>query len=61
MNNYSREELQEALRAIDSMHSKCTKVLPKLAMGSSQHTLLRRRIKALEISLDLVARELINS
>lgn len=30
MNNYTKEELNEALTAIDSTISKCEKVLPKL-------------------------------
>lgn len=55
---FSRAELEEALRAISSTISKCEKVLPKLAPGSSQHTLLVRRIKALVIASSLIEREL---
>ncbi len=58
MEKYTPEELQEALRAIDSTISKCEKVRPKLKPGSSQHTLLVRRIKALNIAATLIRREL---
>lgn len=55
---YSQEELQEALRAIRSTISKCEEVLPKLNEGKSQHTLTVRRIKALQIAVSLITREL---
>lgn len=55
---YSQEELSEALRAIVSTIGKCEKVLPKLREGTSQHTLLVRRIKALQIASDLINREM---
>lgn len=58
MNNYTKEELNEALTAIDSTISKCEKVLPKLKQGTSSHTLLIRRIKALRIASELISREL---
>ncbi|MFX4262488.1 hypothetical protein ACOBQJ_09815 [Pelotomaculum propionicicum] len=58
MNNYTKEELEEALRAISSTINKCEKVLPKLKQGTSQHTLLIRRIKALHIASALIAKEL---
>ncbi len=58
MDNYTKEELEEALRAIASTINKCEKVLPKLKQGTSLHTLLIRRIKALHIALTLITREL---
>lgn len=58
MDNYTKEELEEALRAIASTINKCEKVLPKLKQGTSQHTLLIRRIKALHIALTLITKEL---
>lgn len=58
MKTYSQEELEEALRALDSTIQKCKKVQPKLKEGSSQHTLLVRRIKAFTISSDLIKREI---
>jgi hypothetical protein len=58
MDNFTKEELDEALRAIDSTIAKCEKVLPKLKNGTPQHTLLIRRIKALHIASALIKREL---
>lgn len=58
MNDYTEEELKEALRAIASTISKCEKVLPKLKQGTSQHTLLVRRIKAFNIASALITKEL---
>jgi hypothetical protein len=58
MDKFTKEELEEALRAISSTVSKCEKVQPKLKQGTSQHTLLIRRIKALNIASALIRREL---
>jgi hypothetical protein len=54
----TKEDLEEALRAIVSTISKCEKVQPKLKPGTSQHTLLTRRIKALHVAAVLIQREL---
>lgn len=56
--SFSQDELAQALIALTSTISKCDKVLPKLKQGSSQHTLLTRRIKALAIAVALIKREL---
>jgi hypothetical protein len=58
MATYAGEELEEALGALLSTIRKCEKVLPKLKENSAQQTLLKRRIKALQISVDLINREL---
>ena len=58
MESYTKEELTEAIRAIESTISKCEKVMPKLRPGTAQHTLLIRRIKALSIADALIKREL---
>lgn len=58
---YTMEELLEARRSIASTLSKCDKALLKLQPGKSQHTLTARRIKAFQISLDLIGRELQNA
>lgn len=55
---YEQKELQEALRSIQSTIGKCEKVLPKLREGTSQHTLTIRRVKALQIAVTLITREL---
>ena len=58
MNTYTAEELTEARRSIDSTLHKCEKALLKLTPGKSQHTLTTRRIKAFQIALALIDREL---
>ena len=58
MNQYTKEEYTEAIRAIASTIAKCEKVLPKLKPGTSQHTLLIRRIKAFQIALTLIKEKL---
>lgn len=58
MSTYTTEELAEARRSIDSTLHKCEKALLKLTPGKSQHTLTARRIKAFQIALALIDREL---
>ena len=58
MENYTKEELEEALKSITSTLSKCEKVKMKLAEGTPQWTLLIRRIKSFEISIKLIKIEL---
>ena len=58
MSTYTTEELIEAQRSIDSTLHKCEKALLKLTPGKSQHTLTARRIKAFQIALELIDREL---
>ncbi|AWK51563.1 hypothetical protein DIC82_11220 [Clostridium beijerinckii] len=57
MEEYTREELEEALRVVSSTISNCEKMQPKFHEGTSQHTLLKNRIKALYISKSLIADE----
>ncbi len=57
MEKYTREELKEALRVVSSTISNCEKMQPKFEKGTSQHTLLKNRIKALYISKSLMADE----
>ena len=54
MDNYTKEQLSEALRVVASTISRCEKIQPKFAQGTSQYTLLRNRIKALYISKALI-------
>ncbi len=54
MDNYSQEEIHKALLLISSTISKCEKMQHKFAEGTSQHSLLRNRIKALQISKCLI-------
>ncbi len=57
MEKNTEEELAEALRAVVSIISKCEKIQPKFAEGTSQHTLLKNRIKAMYISKSLITSE----
>ncbi|GFZ33220.1 hypothetical protein CSC2_37460 [Clostridium zeae] len=57
MEKYTREELKEALQVIVSTISNCEKMQPKFAEGTSQHSLLKNRIKALYISKALITDE----
>jgi len=45
-------------RVVSSTISKCEKFQPKFAVGTSQHTLLKNRIKALYISKSLITGEI---
>ena len=54
MKEYSKDELQEALRAISSTIGKIEKVRNKETLGRSQQTLIERRLKALEIASELI-------
>jgi hypothetical protein len=54
MEKYTREELAEALQVISSTISNCKKMQPKFAEGTSQHSLLKNRLKALYISKLLI-------
>lgn len=57
MEKYIREELTEALGVVSSTISKCEKAQLKFAEGTSQHTLLKNRIKAMYISKALLTKE----
>jgi hypothetical protein len=56
MPEYTKEDLEEAIRAIQSTIARCQKVLPKLKAAPVQRTLLVRRIRALPIASELIAR-----
>lgn len=57
MGNYTSAELDEALQVVSSAISRCEKAWPKFAEGTSQHTLLKNRIKALTIAKFLLTRD----
>ena len=48
VHEFTRDDLQEAIRALDAMMSRTEKALAKFARGSSQHTLQRNRLDALQ-------------
>ena len=54
MDQYTKEELTEALRAVSSVIHKCEKAQEKFPGGTSHHTLLRNRLKAMYISKALI-------
>lgn len=54
MDEYSREELTAALRAVNSIINKCETAQEKFPEGNSHHTLLRNRLKAMYISKSLI-------
>lgn len=54
MEKYTKEELKEAINVVTSSIKNCEKMHPKFEEGTSQHTLLKNRIKALYISKSLI-------
>ncbi|MGF1676715.1 MAG: hypothetical protein ACFCUV_24010 [Rivularia sp. (in: cyanobacteria)] len=52
--NFTREDLQETLSTFASMISKIENAQAKFSSGTSQHTLLRNRLKALCIGTKIV-------
>ena len=57
MNTYTETEKERALGVIESAVGRCEKVWPKFAEGTSQHSLLKNRIKALYIAKALISGE----
>jgi flagellar hook-basal body complex protein FliE len=57
MDKFTKEQLEKALKVVVSTISNCEKMQPKFAEGTSQHTLLRNRIKAMYISKALITGE----
>ena len=57
MDDYTTDELQEALRPIASLISKSEKAQQKLVPGTWQHTMLRDNLKALHIASALMNKE----
>ncbi|WP_160679906.1 hypothetical protein [Clostridium sp. C8-1-8] len=57
MDKFTKEQLEKALKVVVSTISNCEKMQPKFAEGTSQHTLLKNRIKAMYISKALITGE----
>lgn len=55
MENYTKTELEDALRAVHSIIHKCEKAQAKFPQGNSHHTLLKNRLDAMYISKSLIA------
>lgn len=58
MNEYIKEDLEEALTALASTLRKCEKMQEGGKLQSSQKTLNDRRIRALRIALALIEKEI---
>ncbi|WP_077610842.1 hypothetical protein [Clostridium sp. Marseille-P2415] len=58
MDDFTKKDMEEALRAIDSMIDRSEKAQGKFAQGTSQYTLQKNRIKALNITSLLIRKEL---
>jgi hypothetical protein len=61
VDNYTTDDLKEALRPIASLISKSEKAQQKLAPGTWQHSMLRDNLKALQIALALMSKETDNT
>ncbi|AJH00548.1 hypothetical protein LF65_04000 [Clostridium beijerinckii] len=57
MEKYTREELVDALKVVSSTINNCEKAQLKFSEGTSQHTLLKNRLKALYVSKALITDE----
>ena len=55
---FSQEELSQAREAFAFASTRVQSVLPKFAAGTPQHTLAVRRLKAFEIVMELIRREI---
>ena len=58
MNEYTKQELEEAKTALASTLHKCEKMQESGRLQSSQKTLNNRRVKALRIALTLIEKEM---
>ncbi|WP_026395356.1 hypothetical protein [Acetobacterium malicum] len=58
LGQYTKEELTEALRPVDSVISKCEKAQMKFDQGTSHHRRLENLIKAMDISKGLIEDQL---
>lgn len=57
MNEYSNKQIDDTLNIIESTIRNCEKIQPKFKEGTPQLSLSRNRIKALNISRDLITKE----
>jgi hypothetical protein len=57
VDDYTRDDLQEAFRPIASLISKSEKAQQKLALGTWQHTMLRDNLGALHLAFVLMNKD----
>ncbi|GHC60680.1 hypothetical protein SAMN05421855_10869 [Ulvibacter litoralis] len=60
MENYPKDKLIQATTVIESLLHKCEKSVLKLSDRTSQYTLLKNRIEALKIAIELIENEVEN-
>lgn len=58
MDNYTKNDIEEALQAVASIISKTENAKAKFAIGTSHHSLQENRLKALNIASSLLSKEL---
>ena len=58
MDDFTNQDMEEAIKAIISMIDRSEKAQKKFAQGTSQYTLQKNRINALYIALSLVKKKL---
>lgn len=61
MTDFEKKDMEEALLAITSMISRTEKAGEKFAQGTSQQTLQKNRLGALNIASSLISKELVAS
>ncbi|MFZ7103757.1 MAG: hypothetical protein ACOWWO_14030 [Peptococcaceae bacterium] len=61
MDDFTKKDTEEALRAITSMISKTKNAKEKFVQGTSQHTLQKNRLEALNVAASLISKELAES
>jgi hypothetical protein len=54
---FGKEDIEKAISVISTTIANCEKAQMKFSEGTSQHSLLRNRIKALNISKSLLSRD----
>lgn len=54
MKEYTKQELEAALKAVNSIIHKCERAQEKFSEGTSHHTLLQNRLNAMYIAKDLL-------
>lgn len=57
MNQYNNQQIENTLNIIESTIRNCEKMQPKFKEGTPQLSLSRNRIKALNISKDLITKQ----
>lgn len=58
MDKYTKEELEKAISPVSSIISKCEKAHLKAVEGTSNHTRLKKMIKAMYVSKSLITNEI---